>query len=124
MQGLMGLLSIFDGSSYSANGLFGSSTTGGSVPLIIILAVIGGSYINSMTGTPLSGFGGFHIKHADRRFVAIWLAGNVRQPIDSDALAAAIIGLAGMTVTGLMLVFPTSAAITEPSRPPFHPLTV
>ena len=106
MQGLMGLLSIFDGSSYSANGLFGSSTAGGSVPLIIILAVIGGSYINSMTG---------RTRYLDSAvsissmliggFVAIWLAGNVRLPIDSDALAAAIIGLAGMTVTGLMLVF-------------------
>ncbi len=106
MQGLMGLLSFFDSGSYSGGGLFGSSAAGGSVPLIIILAVIGGSYINHMTGRS---------RYLDSAvsvscmliggFTATWLAGNLQLPIDSEALTAAIIGLAGMTVTGLMLVF-------------------
>ncbi len=106
MQGLLGLLSIFDGSSYSSESLYGSSAAGGSVPLIIILAVIGGSYINSMTG---------RTRYLDSAvsvssmliggFAAIWLAGPVRLPIDSDALTAAIIGMVGMTVTGLLLVY-------------------
>ena len=106
MKGLMGLLNVFDSNSYAGDSLFGSAASGGAVPLIIILAVIGGSYINSMTG---------RTRYVDLAvsvssmligaFVATWLVGPVRLPIDSDALAAAIVGLAGMTVTGLMLVF-------------------
>ncbi len=103
MQNLMGLLSIFDSSSYSSGG---GGAASGAVPILIILAVIGASYINSMAG---------RTRYLDSAvsvsvmliggFAANALFGHVRLPFDNDALVAAIVGLGGMTVTGLMLLF-------------------
>ena len=103
MQNLMGLLSIFDAGSYSSSG---GGTPSGTVPILLILAVIGASYINSMAG---------RTRYLDSAvsvaamliggFAANAFLGHVRLPFDNDALVAAIVGLGGMTVTGLMLLF-------------------
>ena len=104
MEGLLSLLSVFDGSS---RGMFGGAgLSGGSVPILIVLAVVGGSFINGManrtryldSAVSISGM-------LIGAFVANSFAGHVRLPIDSEMLVAAIVGLAGMTVTGLMLLF-------------------
>ena len=106
MDKVLGLLSIFDVSSRSG-GLFGSSgVSSGSISILIILAVVGASYINGMTG---------RTRYLDSAvsvsgmligaFLANALAGHVRLPIDSEVLVAAIVGLGGMPVTGLMLLF-------------------
>jgi len=103
MQNILGLLSIFDSGSYSSGG---GDVSSGAVPILIILAVIGASYINSMAG---------RTRYLDSAvsvaamliggFVANAMFGHVRLPFDNDALVAAVVGLGGMTVTGLMLLF-------------------
>ena len=104
----MGLLSIFDGRSYSSGGLFGSSSglPTGSVAILIVLAVMGASYVNSMTkrtryfdtAVSVSGM-------LVGAFVANSLANGMSLPIDSELLKVAIIGLLGMTIAGLILLF-------------------
>ena len=89
MQNLMGLLSIFDGGSYSSGGLFGSSSglSTGSVAILIVLAVMGASYVNSMTkrtryfdtAVSVSGM-------LVGAFVANSLANGMLLPIDSELL--------------------------------------
>lgn len=104
MQNILGLLSIFDGGSYSSGAAGGAAS--GAVPILIILAVIGASYINSMAG---------RTRYLDSAvsvsamliggFVANALFPHIRLPFDNEALVAAIVGLGGMTVSGLMLLF-------------------
>jgi len=104
MHNILGLLSIFDSGSYSSGAPGGTPT--GSVPILIILAVIGASYINGMAG---------RTRYLDSAVsVAAMLVGgfaanamfaHVRLPFDNEALVAAIVGLGGMTVSGLMLLF-------------------
>jgi len=103
MQNITGLLSIFDAGSYTSGG---GSTPSGTVPILIVLAVIGASYINSMAG---------RTRYLDSAvsvsamliggFAANALFPHVRLPFDNEALVAAIVGLGGMTVAGLMLLY-------------------
>lgn len=107
MDSFLSLLSVFDSGSRSVNRVM--DFTGlpiGATPLLIILAVIGASFLNGLAGRRRSFDTLVSVScMLIGAFVANSVAGHVRLPLDGELMVAAVLGIIGMTISGLMLLF-------------------
>jgi hypothetical protein len=107
MNSLLALLNVFDNGSRTINHWMNfTGLPSGAIPILIILAVIGASYLNSLAGRRRSFDTAVSVScMLIGAFVANGLAGHVRLPLDGDVMVSAVVGMFGMTIVGLMLLF-------------------